>query len=582
MPIARTLSVLLIALCCSAGAEERALRRSDIVFFIDDPAQYQAYGCTVVGWGAQAKADHIKAAHEAGVRLLATSVPFRTAFNKVIDYSDQYLDAACRDFSGEPFAVPWLWDHKYKDQPYWWGCTNSPLFQEWLEHYLDPLMAAEPDGLHIDDYTGTAGSVTWLSGGFCTHCMQAFRAYLKEKTPQEKLLELGITDLETFDYRQFLLDRGVKPEEYNAKRGSLPLAAEFLDFQAHAVTDFVRRFHEQACKLRGRRVTLSVNSGLESPMSLMIAPYVDFFCCEVGHVASKGGWPEHPVYIYKLADALDRPVAAMASGQDHAFIAEHNAKELLRTWVVTAYTHGQAFTPPTNLWCYTKEKGTHWYKGAQEDYAWLYRFVRDNAALFDGYIPVAPVAVVYDNAARRAGKGNIEPLCAALDKANVPFAMLAAGDDWLDYQLTAEKLAPFKTLIVAEPPERMDAAQRALLENTGRMVVYNDALPAQLPRITVENGLDIAAVLRVTPSNPDAPLVCHVHSRVYDSAQDRVIPQENPVLHIPRAILPGRPYANATLLTPGAGSQSIPLESTDTEIILRLPQTGLWGLVAIS
>jgi len=577
----KALSLILIVVCSQSAAEERALRRSDVVFFIDDPKQYESYGCTVVGWGAHADADHIRAAHDAGVRLLATSVPFRTAFSQVIDFSDQFLDAACRNFEGEPFVVPWLWDHKHKGQPMWWGCTNSPLFRAWLDQYLAKLMAAEPDGLHIDDYTGTAGAVTWLSGGFCRHCMKAFREYLRAKVSQERLHEQGVIDLDTFDYRQFLLDRGIKTEEYKAKRASLPLANEFLDFQMTAVTEFVRQFHEQASKLRARRVTLSVNSGLESPQSLMIAPYVDFFCCEVGHEAAKGGWPQHPIYIYKLADALYRPVAAMASGQDHAFVAEHQCSELVRTWIVTAYSHGHAFTPPTSLWCYTEEKGTHWYKGATEDYAWLYRFVRSNAHLFDGYEAAAPVAVVYDNAARRAGKGVIEPICDALEKANVPFALVVGGDAWLDYRITAEKLAPYQTVIVAEKPEFMDTAQRTLLDNSQRMAVFGEGLIAQLPRVSVENDMDISAAIRIKPSDPKAPVVCHVHSRRYDAALNRVIPADDVVLNIPRSVLPQRDYDKAVIHTPGGKQEEIPIECYDNDVRIRLPRVGLWHVIVM-
>ena len=308
---------------------------------------------------------------------------------------------------------------------------------------------------------------------------------------------------------------------------------------------------------------------------------MDFFCCEVGHAAPKGGWPKHPIYIYKLADALERPVAAMASGQDHAFVAAHKTSELLRTWIVTAYTHGQAFTAPTNLWCYTEEKGTHWYKGVPEDYAWLFRFVRANARFFDGYDAVAPVAVVYDNAARRAGKGAIEPICAALDTANIPFALAVAGDDWLDYRLTPEKLAPFKVLIVAEQPEYMDAAQRSLLEGSGRMAVFSDAVLDELPRIVVENNLDISAVLRIKPGDLSAPVVCHVHSRRYDSQDDRVIPQKNVVLHIPRTLLPDRSYGDAAIYTPGGKEQNVRIETHDNEIRLRLSRVALWHVVTL-
>ena len=47
----------------------------------------------------------------------ATSVGFLTEFRGMIDFSDDFLDAACRNFAGEPFIVPWLWDHKHKGQP---------------------------------------------------------------------------------------------------------------------------------------------------------------------------------------------------------------------------------------------------------------------------------------------------------------------------------------------------------------------------------------------------------------------------------------------------------------------------------
>ena len=182
------------AVAADAGTRpERALRRSDVVFFIDNPTMYEPYGCTVVGWGGVAKPERVRGAHEKGVRLYATAVAFRTAFHRVMDFSDDYLDAACRNYAGEPFAVPWLWDHKYKGQPVWWGCTNSPLYHEYLEDRLATSMGAGPDGLHIDDYSGTAGAVTWLSGGFCRHCMAGFREYVAEHVSPTKLADLGIT-----------------------------------------------------------------------------------------------------------------------------------------------------------------------------------------------------------------------------------------------------------------------------------------------------------------------------------------------------------------------------------------------------
>src|SRR3990172_1355996 len=93
------------------------IRHSDVVFMYDDPKMYEAYGCTVMGWAGEANQDHIQKAHSQGVRLFSVSVGFLTEFQGMIDFSGDYLDAAARNFSGEPFVVPWLWDHKHKGQP---------------------------------------------------------------------------------------------------------------------------------------------------------------------------------------------------------------------------------------------------------------------------------------------------------------------------------------------------------------------------------------------------------------------------------------------------------------------------------
>ena len=224
---------------CLAG--ERAIRRSDVVFMYDNPALYESYGCTVLGWAGSASKDRTELAHRKGVRRFSVSVGFLTEFRGMIDFSDDFLDAAARNFAGQPFVVPWLSDHKHqhKGQPAWWWCTNSPLYRKYLESRLQQRMPTGPDGLHIDDYRGSSGAVTWRSECFCRHCMAAFRQYLAGNVPAEKLQALGITDLAAFDYRQFLIDRGITPEDYARRRAQMPLDEEFYDFHVKANTAYI-------------------------------------------------------------------------------------------------------------------------------------------------------------------------------------------------------------------------------------------------------------------------------------------------------------------------------------------------------
>jgi hypothetical protein len=566
------------------------LRRSDVVFMYDDPKMIAPYGCTVLGWAGSADAKHVEAAHRQGVRLLCSSVGFLTELSGVIDFTPDFLDAACRSFAGQSFVVPWLWDHKHKGQPAYWWCTNSPTYRKYLESRIEKMMQAPLDGLHIDDYRGTSGAVTWLSACFCRYCMDGFRKYLAERVPKEKLVALEIGDLAAFDYRQFLLDRGVKPAEYNRKRSGLPLAAEFLDFQVKANDAYVTAYRKRAEQLRGKPLALCVNSGITDPHGLVIAPQVTLFCCEVGHQAASRKVPLHPIYAYKLADGVDRPVASTAGGWDWAYVKEHNCAGLVRAWIALSYAFGHHFMAPHYQWRYTQEKGTHWYRGPTQEYAWLYQFVRKNARLFDDYRAVAPVAVVYDNAARRKGMGNIEPICAALAERNVPFRVVIAGDDWLPQRLDAEQLLHALAVIVpadfAKSP--MDRAQKKLIDNVkaaGRLVTWPDdkALAALVPPlVTVEGAKEIMAVPRTSARDSADPEVVHLLNRRYDGQKDAVLAAENFTLRLRRELFRGRKFTKAVLHAPQSRSVSLRIATAGEIATIRIPGLELWGIVELS
>lgn len=590
----RCLFVAILALLVPTGGiaaegdSDRAIRRSDVVFMYDNPAMYEVYGCTVLGWAGRADREHIARARGAGVRLFSVSVGFRTEFQGMIDFSEDFMDAACRNFAGEPFIVPWLWDHKHKDQPAWHFCTNAPLFRDFLYSRLEQRMAHDPDGLHIDDYEGTAGMVTWQQACFCRHCMAGFREYLKEHLSPEQRAALEIGDLDAFDYRQFLLDRGVAPDDYNRRRASLPLAGGFLDFHLKAAHRFVGDYRKRGADLRGKPITLSVNSPLGDPQRLAIAPQLSYFCCEVGHAASTRKMPAHPIYIYKLADGVNRPVTSTASGYDWSYVSEHNLTGLIRLWAALSYAHGHMLMAPHRQWCYTKEKGTHWANFPPEELAWVYQFVRRHARLLDRYEAVAPVAVVYDAASRRQYKGNVEPIAAALAERNVPFTIVVAGEDWLpDYRLTAGKLAGFRAVVV--PTDlAMDAEQKALIDAVdaeGRLVSWPDdaKLQSLLPEpVTVEGSEHVAVVPRAIPDDPAAPVAIHLLNRRYDGQTDTMVPQQNFTVRLRADLFLGREFGRATLHAPKQEPKPCVLRTDGEYIELTVPQLDLWAMIELA
>ena len=565
----------------------RAIKHSDVVFMYDNPDMYEPYGCTVLGWAGSQSPDRIRLAHQRGVRLFAVSIGFRTEFARMIDFTPQFMEATCRNFAGEPFIVPWLWDHKHKEQPAWWFCTNSPLYREYLYSRLRQVIASGADALHIDDYTGTAGAVTWLDACFCPSCMSGFREYLKRKLSQERLEELKLGDLSKFDYHQYLIEQGITPEKYHTQRAQLPLATEVLDFQVKSATQFVAEFREKANEWKGSHMPLAVNSSLVGPINLAITPYVDYFCCEVDHQAGKRQVPLHPIYVYKLADGLDRPVTSTASGGDWADVAANNLPGLVRTWIALSYAFGHNFMAPHRQWCYTREKGTHWYSGPVEEYAPLYRFARSNAEILDDFESIAKVAVVYDSHSQRQGKGQIEPICTALAELNVPFTIVVQGDDWLPgYNLREFDLAQYAAIVIPQnlaPSADLEQvlSSPSVQKNFVRWKSPQDAvaLADRWIRLSPEKQLFVTVRRHLREKR----LAVHLVNRQYDPARDAVTPVQNVVITLDRAILPGPP-ANSQLGTVRSFSEqsgSVEVRANAEHVELNVPAVDLWTIVEL-
>ena len=593
----------LLAAACSAGAAfaqetgDVSIKRSDVVFMGPSlPEVYKQYGTTVVSWGGRgwggtegALQWHVKQVQEArdmGIRYLPGAA-FRTAFAEMIDFDPNFMDSVCRSLDGEPILVPWLWDQKHKGHPAYWFCTNSPGYRAYLKHQMEKAFAAGAEGLHIDDYAGTSGA-HWAGGGcFCRYCVAAFREYLKANVASEKLRQLGIASLDDFDYGEFLRRRGVTAAQFKKEASwypeKIPLSGDFLAFQARAAVEWVAEYRRWAEGVAGHPLALCVNSAVSGPDDLMIAPVVTFFSGEVEHEAGSGKLSAVPIWTYKLGDALGRPVACTAAGWDWAFVKEHDKPGLVRAWIAQAYAFGHQFMPPVHQWCYTQEKGTHWYDPRPEEFAYLCRFVREHADLFDGYDPVEHVGLLYSSAAFRRWHMQAKQACADLAMKNVPFRLVLAGDDWLPSRLKPEDLGGLKAVVVTEPTD-LDPAQQAVLEGArARLVAWpNEQRLSELAptEIVVEGASNVTAVPRARKGDAQAPFVCHLVNRNYVPDSDSLQAQRNFTVRLSRSLF-GADIARATLYAPGKESVQVAVERLPEGCAISVPELDLWAVLRL-
>lgn len=582
------LALLLIPAAPEPAAQRPSIGPADVVFMYSarEPEQYETYRATVAGWGGRPPSrgdaavesfrERVEAARSRGAKYCG-SVDFLVDFGGFIDFRpDAFMEAVTRDLDGEPLRVPWLWDLEHKGHPAYWFCTNNPDYRAYLLDQAERAALAPIDGLHIDDYSGSSASSAYNGGCFCEHCMEGFREWLAENVPQNKLKDSGVEDVSVFDYQAFLREKGFTAETYKSRHWEVPMIDWFQRFQNGRMKERILSVYERAESLRGKPLLRSINSNASSPRTLVPAPLIDYFCGEVHHHAEGGAGPLEPVFVFKVTEALGRRQTATASGQDWAWIKANEKPGLVQTWIAQAYAFGGVFMVPHNQWCYTQELGTHWWHGKPEDFAPIYRFIRERADWFEGYETHANAALLYSE----NDYGAIRDAARELASANVPFRVIVTHHYQLETEAAAQGLAECETVFAG--PNDIEALRRDLGHIAKTEIKpwtsLEDAPNSLTAQVQTEPAGGVRVSLRKNPAGGSA--VVHVLNQAYDTETDAVTPMDITVT-LKRSLLPADGEPTGRAAGPWRKTEAIPVETGPDSIRFTVPNAGLWTVVRL-
>ena len=394
-------------------------------------------------------------------------------------------------------------------------CLRSPLSTS--ARRLATPQASTPRTVGLPPL-GTSGGL-WLGICFCDRCVEGFRDHLKS-LPAAERQSLSVELPDAFDYRDAL--RQWRAESKNERPVQQhPLWSQWSLYQGRAAADFMLELRELAAKAAGHPVPIGANAGLLWPRHLVDYPALDLFSAETDHHASSRCFTDQPLVAYRLAEAVRRPYAATASGGDWAFVKEHQVPGLVRGWVALSYAAGQCFMAPNRQWCYTPQKGTHWYAGPAEKFVPLYRFVRSHAQWFDDYETYADVAVVLPHRSFLRNPQSWFELCNQLAGANLSYRLLLAGDELVIHPLTADALTDCPILLIRDRDDLLPADRKLIEEQTaGRRVYATGSDVVANVRPAVQTKTD--GVVRALPRVADGSAVVHLLNGAYDAARDDV------------------------------------------------------------
>jgi hypothetical protein len=552
-----------IALTYSGRAQIPVLKPSDVTFMYQAPRSvYETYGATVLAWGGTPTPESLQTA--AGIRFFG-SVGMVTEFARYYErFPTNYEQGLCRDLEGKPFKVPWLTDHNHKGVPFWWCCTRQPVFRQYISERVIETVKSGAYGVHIDDHLGTAGSL-FLGGCFCDLCVKGFPAFLKQTGNST------VADIE--DYRTLL--RAFLAEKAVRKVSDHPLWETWRVYQLRGAAQFMSELKDLAAKTGARPVPMSANACLLWGPHLSDYMTLDFFSAEIDHHASARQLSAVPVVAYRIADAVGRPLASTASGGDWAFIKASGLDGLVRSWIALGYAAGNCIMAPNHQWCYTPEKGTHWYEGPTEQFAPLYRFVREHADLFDGYQNHADLMVVYSQKTYDREPGVLMNLCDRLLKENVSYRLELGGDAVVDRPLSLERLREAKRAIILRRKDFNEADARVLdqLNSQQCFEEVEKALQGLSPAVQ----LDLPGKVRLFPRSKPGGAVIHLINWDYDAEKDsvRTIPDVSVKLNLQALGVEGA--ATARWLVHGQEPKVLTIDGGK----IVVPELSTWGVLEL-
>jgi hypothetical protein len=552
----------------AAPTPDAVLRHSDVVFMYGaKPDIYEQYGATVLAWGGTP--NPASRGEARGITWFG-SVGMVTEFGAYYRrFTDRYQEGLCRDIDGQPVKVPWLADHQVQGVPYWWCCTQQPIFRQFLRDRVVETVKAGADGLHIDDHLGTSGGL-WLGLCFCNACVEGFRAHLG-RLPEPERARLGTAA--PLDYRAEV-KRWRAAEGKGRKIPEHPLWPQWTVYQRRAAAAFMSELRALAAQTAGRPVPVGANAGLLWPGHLADYRALDLFTAETDHHAAAGRLSDLPLLAYRIAEAMGRPYAATASGGDWAWVKAQNRPGLVLGWIALGYAAGQRLMAPHHQWCYTPEKGTHWYDGPATTFAPLYRFVRSNASLFDGYTTHADLGVVMPHRAYEKNPQRWFDLGNRLAASNVSYRILVAGDDVVERPLVEAELSACKHLLVPERNAFLPQDRERIERQFKARRVHESAdtaCAALTPAVRVQAAATVRALPRVKPGSA----AVHLLNYGYDVAHDTITPLADLRVRVDLSALNVPAATRCRWFTPGNEPVSLPLHDGQVQV----PRLDAWGLL---
>lgn len=275
---------------------------------------------------------------------------------------------ATLDLNGNPVVLP---HHRKWAEPHLIGDVSNPDYLRGHVEYYNRYVDLGATALQRDDAQSTSdGAVQKYGAGFTETGLAGFRVWLKKNLTSEELATLGITDVDHFDYGDYL--RKIKaPAGDDFERFKEPIKPYWLKYWKEVAVDFYTRLFAEVRAHAGRPIPFSCNN-----TSFQIWDSItSLFDFGISELLAGTANPSH-IWERSLATRKLGKVQVFGTPKTRGEEVDPVKKTILaRKSIATAYASGSLSQVPWDLYEQTAD-GLGRYFGKPEDYADLYAFVR--------------------------------------------------------------------------------------------------------------------------------------------------------------------------------------------------------------
>lgn len=496
--------------------------------------------------------------------------------------SESISKRAVLDLHDRPVPIPWL---IAGDVTLPIASVNDPGYKKWLIKKIDGILKIKPNAIHFDEPAMESAAIkTGRPFGLTPVSLLKFNRYL-ENTKEPGWKPENSQQLEGFDYKEYILANRSK-----RKKAIPPLWREFTDFKVSSNVKLFRELVAYAKEQADWPLLISANASPADWKTIPLVQYLDYIAPEINHHASKLEVPITPLYIYKMAEALGKPIVSTAYGTDWVKIKAGKHTVLASSWIAQAYAAGQYMNFPLKTWI----PGSA-YQPQSNIYPQLSGWIKEKSSLFDGYETIARHALLIGVEALRSWKDrkSLVDFTKKLIEKGVLFKIILEQEDPKIIS-TVSKFQDYESLIVVLPEYISKGTINKLQTQNKNIMVWKPSrddmrLGLIKPEFTQVQLHDEAGVFGFPRKNSRGAVVLHLLNRDYLPDSKRMKTKGPFRVKVSKKIFGQTNIKSAILHQPMLNDESTDVSvnasseltfKDDGEFLtITIPSLDLWGIV---